>query len=113
MEWQAETFASYLLLPRDRVLTEWAKLRGSCEPFRFDVALDGSPRLRGLWFALSSDGDAARKLFARECEATFDEVASKLAKAFAVSTQAMRIRLEGLRLLVRGAGRSTPARRSS
>jgi hypothetical protein len=110
VEWQAETFASFLLLPRDRVLAEWAKLRGSCDPFRFEVAAHGSPRLRSLWFGLTSDGEKARRLFARECEATFDELASVLAKVFAVSTQAMRIRLEGLRLLVRGAGRSTPAR---
>ena len=109
VEWQAETFASFLLLPRDRVLAEWAKVRGSCEPFRFDVAGYGSPRLRSLWFGLASDGEKARRLFARECEATFDEMASGFAKVFAVSTQAMRIRLEGLRLLVRGAGRSTPA----
>lgn len=104
VEWQAETFASFLLLPRERVLAEWSKLRGNCEPFRFDVAGHGSQRLRSLWFGLASDGEKARKLFARECEATFDEIASGLAKVFAVSTQAMRIRLEGLRLLVRGAG---------
>lgn len=110
VEWQAETFASFLLLPRDRVVAEWAKLRGSCEPFRFDVAGHGSARLRSLWFGLASDGDKARKLFARECGTTFDEVASALARAFSVSTQAMRIRLEGLKLLVRGAERSSPAR---
>lgn len=113
VEWQAETFASYLLLPRDRVLAQWAKLRGSCDPFRFDVAADGSPRLRSLWFGLTSDGEVARRLFARECETKFDEMASVLAKIFAVSSQAMRIRLEGLGLLVRGAGRSTAARQSS
>lgn len=85
-------------------LAQWAKLRGSCDAFRFDVAAYGSPRLCSLWFGLTSDGEKARRLSARECEATFDEMASVLAKVFAVSTQAMRIRLEGLRLLVRGAG---------
>lgn len=109
VEWQAETFASFLLQPRDRVLTEWAKLRGDRDPFSFDVAAHGSPRLRSLWFGLASDGAAARRLFSRECNSAFDGVASELAKAFEVSTQAMRIRLEGLKLLTRASPRSALA----
>jgi hypothetical protein len=101
VEWQAETFASYLLLPRDRVLKEWCALRGSGEPFAFDVRSHGSTRLRKLWFGLASDGEEARMLFARECARLFDELAADFAKMFAVSTPAMRVRLEGMNLLQR------------
>lgn len=106
VEWQAETFASFLLQPRDRVLTEWVKLRGNCEPFSFNVYAHGSARLRSLWYGLSSDGNAARRLFSRECNDAFDCVAAQLATAFEVSTQAMRIRLEDLKLLTRSSPRS-------
>jgi hypothetical protein len=105
VEWQAETFASFLLLPRDRVLKEWRALRGNCDSFAFDVTAHGSPRLRRVWFGLTSNGEEARRLFARECEGAFDELAAVLAKVFAVSTQAMRVRLEGRKLLRRGAPR--------
>jgi Zn-dependent peptidase ImmA (M78 family) len=75
VEWQAETFASCLLLPRDRVLEEWRELRGNPEPFAFDVSAHGSQRLRRLWIGLASNGEEARRVFARECEAAFDELA--------------------------------------
>jgi Zn-dependent peptidase ImmA (M78 family) len=101
VEWQAETFASYLLLPRERVLKEWSALRASAEPFTFDVNSHGSPALRKLWFGLASDGVEARRLFARECAGLFDKIAADLAKIFEVSTPAMRVRLEGLKLLQR------------
>jgi Zn-dependent peptidase ImmA (M78 family) len=106
VEWQAETFASYLLLPRARVLEQWRALRGSDEPFAFDVASHGSPRLRRLWFGLASDGQEARALHARECARLFDALAADFAKMFAVSTSAMRVRLEGLKLLQRVRQRS-------
>jgi hypothetical protein len=101
VEWQAETFASCLLLPRDRGLKEWCALRGSGEPLAFEVRAHGSARLRRLWFGLASDGEEARMLFARECAGLFDELAAGLAKMFAVSTPAMRVRLEGMKLLQR------------
>jgi Zn-dependent peptidase ImmA (M78 family) len=106
VEWQAETFASYLLLPRDRVVKAWCALRASEEPFAFEVSSHGSARLRRLWFGLASDGEEARMLFARECAGLFDELAADLAKMFAVSTAAMRVRLEDLKLLQRVRQRS-------
>jgi hypothetical protein len=109
VEWQAETFASYLLLPADRVKDGWRSQRGSEEAFAFDISSHGSARLRKLWFGLASDGEEARWLYARECAALFDELAADLAKVFAVSIPAMRVRLEGLKLLQRVRQRSVAA----
>lgn len=111
VEWQAETFASCLLLPRERVLKAWCDLRGSAEPFAFEVSSHGSASLRKLWFGMASNGEEARRLFARECTAFFDDLAGELAKLFAVSTTAMRVRLEGLKLLQRIRQRYQPTGR--
>ena len=58
----------------------WYGLRGSEEPFAFDVSSHGSARLRRLWFGLAIDGEEARKVFARECAGFFDELAADTAK---------------------------------
>lgn len=97
IEQQADEFASFLLLPRDRVLKAW----GDAPPFVFDIRESGSRELQSLWTSLKPDEATARAMFARECEKRFDQFAEPLAWFFQVSNQAMRIRLEGMGLLRR------------
>jgi IrrE N-terminal-like domain len=105
IEWQAESFSSLLLRPRDRVQEAW----GEKPPFAFDVHEHGSPDLRRLWLSLNPDPEIARATFASECEQMFDQFSEPLAQVFQVSNQAMRIRMEGIGLLRRGWG-GWPAR---
>jgi Zn-dependent peptidase ImmA (M78 family) len=97
IEWQAENFSSFLLLPRERILDAW----GQKLPFAFDVHEHGSPDLRKLWSSLKPDQQIARAMFMSECGGMFDQFAGPLAELFEVSKQAMRIRLEGMGLLRR------------
>jgi len=108
VEWQADFYASCLLMPRRLVHAEWRKCFGSGRPFVFsDYRND--PRWiapRSTWTPFS---EAARNAVSRAAgldpaenhDFAFDRVAGTLAKTFNVSTQAMRIRLEGLGLLLR------------
>ena len=101
VEFQAENFASCLLMPRRLVLDEWGKQRGG-GVFSFNVYEHGSPELRSIWSRLNVDGQKARRMFAWECERVFDEECAGLPETFQVSKQAMRLRLETLGLLLRG-----------
>lgn len=98
-EWQAENFASFLLLPRERVLDAW----GGKPPVTFDVQRAGSRELRSLWSSLTADPQVTRSLFARECEKHFEQFAAPLAYTFDVSNMAMAVRLERMGLLRRSA----------
>ena len=81
MEWQADCFAGYLLMPEDRVYRLWAEVYGSSEQY---VAFEEIGRLKAHW------GD----------ERPTTEVARDMAKRFSVSGQAMQIRLEDLKLIL-------------
>lgn len=98
IEWQAEYFSSFLLMPRERVLEAW----GEKPPFAFDAHEHGSEDLRRLWRSLKPDPEIARSMFASECEEMFDQFVVPLARLFQVSNQAMRIRMEGIGLSKRG-----------
>lgn len=102
-EWQANRFASCLLVPLPLLALEWFNWMKSFRPFLFeDFARD--PR----WWAPSRRRDA--ELFRDRIvrpnrnvhDYAFDKVASQLAPIFDVSTQAMRIRLETVGLLSTG-----------
>ena len=80
MEWQADFYASCLLMPRNLVREAWRNAYGSVEPFVFDTDKDTSIDRRELRFEL---------------------IAGRFAPAFVVSPAAMRVRLEHLGLLVR------------
>lgn len=97
IERQAEYFASYLLLPEERVLDAW----GEAPPFVFDVHESGSRELRSLWINSKADPEVTRRLFASECDRRFEQIAEPLAWKFEVSKQAMCIRLEGMGLVRR------------
>lgn len=81
MEWQADCFAGYLLMPEDRVFRVWEQVYGSAGQY---VAFEEIEQLKARW------GD----------ERPTVEVAREMAKRFNVSGQAMQIRLEDLKLIL-------------
>jgi len=97
VEWQADYFSSFLLMPRTRVMEAW----GDQRPFAFDAYKHGSRDLKRVWEDIRADGDIARTMYASECEGMFDVYSEPLSRLFVVSNQAMRIRMERLGLLKR------------
>lgn len=98
IEWQADAFAANLLMPRKMMHTAWFELRGDDKPVvmsdlreLYNINLAGEPLYcRGRIAESREDRDVAYK-----------EVFCKpLADAFQVSPEAMRIRIEELKLLV-------------
>jgi len=83
-EWQADMFASYLLMPNRLVVAAWEEWRGNLDA----VILQDLPPARA-----SAGRDPA--------SATLEQFAKPLAERFEVSAEAMRIRLEKLGLLMR------------
>ena len=77
-EWQADQFAACILMPRRLVLEAWERWRGAPD----EVALAD--------LDIDHDDEIALDAFCRP-----------LADLFQVSAQAMRIRLQGLELLVK------------
>ena len=103
VEWQADQFSAYLLMPREMVLNAWGQHRSSLDPITLDdlrakeseiIAAETSRRGR-----LDTDRESLDN-------AMLDWYGLPLAKLFEVSPEAMRIRLETLRLLVRRKERS-------
>lgn len=84
VEWQADCYASYLLLPRKLVLAAWQEWRGSLDP----AVLNTLPLVASI---------GARD----PADARFEAFCKPLAQRFEVSAEAMRIRLEKLGLLLR------------
>ena len=61
IEWQADTFASYLLMPKDAVFTVWQELHGNLEPY---CAADEIAELSARWGTENgSEGSRRRLLF--------------------------------------------------
>lgn len=92
IEWQADQFASLLLLPRKMLLQAWNEFRGG----------DSSPiDVREIF----PPGYAARRLSPgssiSDDRSAMEYFCRPLADRFEVSAQAMRIRLESLQLFVR------------
>jgi hypothetical protein len=88
IEYQANRFASCLLMPREVVKRAWHEWRGDMEPIYADdlAAAFG-------WKPFTSLDDPNAKLL-------MDAAVLPLAERFEVSGEAMRIRLQGLRLLL-------------
>ncbi len=80
-EWQANTFASYLLMPEQMIFDAWEELHGNFSPV---FTKGGANFINGNQFnsGVSTTG-----------------VARKMAEKFEVSVQAMEIRLKSLNLL--------------
>jgi Zn-dependent peptidase ImmA (M78 family) len=83
MEWQADCFAGYLLMPQDMVFNAWEEIYGNMEPY---IAVEEITHLSARW-GLAEDKQPTVK------------IARDLARKFLVSGQAMQIRLIGLGLI--------------
>ena len=98
IEWQADYFASVLLMPRALVMAAWRDRFGDAKPRivrRRRHPRQGTPSATG-------DLDRALARFTQnQDDATLEQFARPLADDFEVSAVAMRIRLEQLSLLHR------------
>ncbi len=97
IEYQANRFASCLLMPREMLKRAWHQWRGNMDPIYLDdLRAHGqeipTPELLRRGASRPGDNAADRVLL--------EHVARSLADVFQVSPEAMRIRLEGLRLLL-------------
>lgn len=91
-EWQADRFASFLLMPKDLVMAAWRARHGR-DAWVFDL-----PKYRAAVANGFTDAyDAVAKTM-------MNHIAEDFAHDFAVSVEAMRIRLENLGLLVKVRG---------
>jgi hypothetical protein len=84
IEWQADMFAGFLLMPKELIHNAWKGLFGTLEPY---VAVDEISDLSSRW-GLAEDNRPTVK------------VAKQLAQMFNVSGQAMQIRLIGMNLIL-------------
>ncbi len=87
VEWQADRFSSYLLMPRNLVLQAWREHHGT-SPWQFDLQKYKASVYNGI---VGGYDEVARKVM--------NHMASDFASIFGVSREAMRIRLEVLGLL--------------
>jgi len=83
VEWQADTFASYLLMPKEQVFAVWQEKHGSLEPYYAAEEIAG---LTARWSVADGSIPTVR-------------VAKEMAQIFKVSGQAMQIRLNSLGLI--------------
>jgi len=83
MEWQADSFASFLLMPKEMVLKAWEAHNGNLAPY---IAAAELADLTARWGLAEDDRPTV-------------EIARTLAREFRVSGQAMQIRLIGLGLI--------------
>lgn len=98
IEWQADFFSSCLLMPRDHVLGEWKERMGRTRPL---LLSELRPSGRVMMRAQTMIYEQSRTEAGAVDDALFEEVAKPIARRFAVSPSAMRIRLEKLGLLLR------------
>jgi Zn-dependent peptidase ImmA (M78 family) len=96
-EVQANRFASCLLMPREMLKREWFAWRGSMDP----VYLDDLRSVQQQKHTAEIARKGAQTMGDEAIEELFERVARPLAAKFEVSLEAMRIRLEGMKLLVR------------
>jgi hypothetical protein len=101
VEWQADFYASCLLMPRKLVFEAWHKAFGTHNPVIYEQAKHLPEACRPYWKGLRHIGEIIRELWEPEHDYLFDRIAGRFAPAFGVSKQAMRIRLETLGLLLR------------
>jgi Zn-dependent peptidase ImmA (M78 family) len=101
VEWQADFYASCLLMPRPLIADAWGREFGTHRPFFFD------PTKRDTTDQRRRDGFRPTAEIVRMIGGHgggvwwFDEIARRFAPTFGVSPQAMRIRLTKLGLLRR------------
>lgn len=101
VEWQADFYASCLLMPRMLVFDAWQREFGTMDPFVFKPEMHLASESDRFRNGTRSIGDIVRQLQKPAIERVFDEVSKRLSPRFGVSVQSMRIRLEKLGLLLR------------
>jgi hypothetical protein len=89
IEYQANRFASCLLMPREMIKRAWHEWRGSMDPIYLDDLAEASGQS-----PTGTDNDPITKIL-------FEDAARPLAATFEVSPDAMRIRLETMKLMLR------------
>lgn len=103
IEWQADFFASCLLMPTELVVAAWNRHFGSLEPVVYaDIAEEQwtrRPVRQGLKPLRAILSNVIEQSFEPHAY-IFETVAREFAPLFRVSIQAMRIRLENLGLLL-------------
>jgi Zn-dependent peptidase ImmA (M78 family) len=98
LEWQANTFASELLMPRAMVLAEWNRVY----PSRKSISLaELEPHQRKIMISEMVARGSVRTDPAGVANVCLEHVARPLSQTFQVSPQAMRIRLEKVGFLTR------------
>jgi Zn-dependent peptidase ImmA (M78 family) len=100
VEWQADFFASCLLMPRRRVREEWEQRLGRSRPLHLADLRPNAQVMMRAQYAIYEHG---RHEVAAVDDALFENVAEPIARRFGVSPVAMRIRLEKLGLFLRKA----------
>jgi IrrE N-terminal-like domain len=104
VEWQADFYASCLLMPRKFVLEAWHRRFGTTNPIIFELHKNDPAAIlhRSNWVHIS---EARAPAFGGgdelDCKVFFNRISREFAHVFKVSTEAMRIRLEKLGLLLR------------
>jgi hypothetical protein len=83
LEWQADCFAGYLLMPKEMVFAQWEAMHGNRQPY---IAIDEIEDLKARWGLADDDRPTV-------------DVARQMAPVFEVSAQAMQIRLIELGLI--------------
>ena len=83
MEWQADMFSGYLLMPKEMIFAAWQTRCGNLEPYIAKKEMAGLSAKWGL----------------AENEQPTVDIAKKMARQFNVSGQSMQIRLIGLGLI--------------
>jgi hypothetical protein len=104
VEWQADFYASCLLMPRKLIMQAWQDHFGNLRPFVSDWE-------RACWLSpgLQVAGESVTERNAHLLADTdFRNIAKQFAHRFEVSVQAMRIRLEKIGLLLRAESRQSP-----
>ena len=104
VEWQADFYASCLLMPHKLIFETWRERFGTTAPFIFEINKSNpifAPR-RSNWFHISRAFESERYTHKKpDYQIAFNMIAREFAQVFCVSTEAMRIRLEKLGLLLR------------
>ena len=99
IEWQADFFASCLLMPRNLILEIWRERFGTTAPFIFEINKSNPAFVarRSNWVQIGKVFNAPEP----DYQIVFKNIAREFAQVCCVSTDAMRIRLEKLGLLLR------------
>jgi Zn-dependent peptidase ImmA (M78 family) len=105
VEWQADFYASCLLMPRRLVHAEWHARLGRTKPL---LLSDLRPNRTVLMRAETLIREQGKGEAEAVDDALFENVAERIARRFGVSRIAMRIRLEKLGLLLRAEPRQQP-----